>query len=143
MLARPVCLAAAGEGLVTLAGQRHSPPIGAVGFYLMFLAVAYLVSHLLLRVQLSPAGVRIRALRHGRRLSWPEISAVTIQPQHRGGRRVTLWTVAGEAVRLPLPVTNKAWNEAAFMRGYHQIGQYWLATRSPDQQPLPAHWPGH
>jgi hypothetical protein len=82
----------------------------------------------LLRVQLGPAGVRIRALRRNQLVRWAEIHAVTVE-SHRGGRRVTLWTATGQPVRLPLPMTNKAWNEATFLRGYHQIGQRWQAMQ--------------
>jgi hypothetical protein len=45
-----------------------------------------------------------------------------------------LWMASGGRIRLPLPMANRNWNQAAFVRGYHQIGQYWLASQSPDRQ---------
>jgi hypothetical protein len=141
LLAMPVCLALAGLGLLDLAGEYHSAPLASAGFYLMFVSVGMLVLGLVLRVQLSPAGVRIRTMWRRRLVGWAEIYAITVEPQRRGGPRVVLWTVSGAPIRLPVPAANKAWNEAAFLRGYHQIGQYWLATRTPDQHSLAGHWP--
>ncbi len=146
LLVVPAGLVVAGLGLLRLAGEHHSAPIGSAGFYLLFLSIAMLVLGLVPRVQLSPAGVRIRALRGSRLIGWPEINAVTVEPQRRGGPRVVLWTAPGGQVRLPLPVAgsgpDRARHEAAFLRGYHQIGQYWLATRTPDPHALAAPWHG-
>jgi hypothetical protein len=128
LLALPVGVACVGSALLGLAGAKHSAPVGSAGFYLIFLAVGMLALNCLLRVQVGPAGIRIRALRRNQLVRWAEIRAVTVEP-HRNGRRVTLWTATGGPVKLPLPMTNKAWNEATFLYGYHQIGQYWLATR--------------
>ncbi len=133
LIAMPACLTIAGLGLLGLAAEHHSAPVGSAGFYLLFLAVAILALTALLRVQLSPAGVRIQALGRNRLIGWSQIRAITAEPQRRGGRRVTLWTASGP-VRLPLPLGRGAENKAAFLRGYHQIGQYWLAHRSPDGQ---------
>ncbi|HST48789.1 hypothetical protein [Jatrophihabitans sp.] len=132
----PAALAVAGLGLLGLAAEHHSAPVGSAGFYLVFLSVAILALTFLLRVQLSPAGVRIRAMGRNRLIGWPEVRAITAERQRRGGRQVTLWTASGP-VRLPLPLGRGTWTEAAFVSGYHQIGQYWLAHRAPDQQ-LPA-----
>lgn len=139
LLAAPACLAGAGLGLLELAARHRSAPVGSAGFYLVFLGVAMLVLNLLLRVQLSPAGVRIHAMRRSRLVDWAEVRAVTVEPHRRSGPRVTLWTASGGPVRLPLPMANKAWNEAAFLRAYHQVGQYWLATRGPGG--APTGWP--
>jgi hypothetical protein len=140
LLSLPFCLTMAGLVLLHLAGEHHSAPVGSAGFYLIFSSVGLLVLGLVLRVQLSPAGVRIRSLQRRRLIGWAEIYAITVQPQRRGGPRVTLWTAYDGRIKLPLPIANKAWNEAAFVRDYHQIGQYWLATRNPDQRPLAGHW---
>lgn len=143
VLAMPICFAVAGLELLYLAGEYHSAPVGSAGCYLLFLGVATLVLGLVLRVRLSPAGIRIRTLLRRRQVGWAEICAITVEPQRRGGPRVMLWTVSGGRVRLPLPMANRAWNEAAFVRDYHRIGQYWLASRAPDQLP-PADWqPAH
>jgi hypothetical protein len=81
-----------------------------------------------LRVRLDPAGIRIRSFARSRLVSWPEIRTITVEPQLPGGRRVVAWTTSGVRVALPVPmVTSTNYNEAAFLRDYHQIGQYWLA----------------
>jgi hypothetical protein len=142
LLVLPIGIAAVGLELLELAARQHSALAGSVGLPLAFYAVTMLVTGVLLRVELSPAGVRIRTARRSRLVGWAEIRAITIEPQRRGGPRVTLWTVSGGRVRLPLPMANKKWNEAAFVREYHQIGQYWLATRGPDERSPAGHWPG-
>lgn len=128
MLAMPVALGCLGLALLGLATVHHSAPIGSAGFYLIFIGFGALALTAQLRVQLSPAGIRIRALGRNQLVRWAEIRAVTVEPCRRG-RRVTLWTFAGRPVQLPLPMTNRACDEAAFLRGYHQIGQYWQAMR--------------
>ena len=147
LLLLPIGMAAVGFELIELANWQHSVLAGSAGLFLAFYAVKLLATGVLLRVELSPAGVRIRAGFSSRLVGWAQIRAVTIEQQRWGGPRVTLWTVFGGRVTLPVPMTNKRWNnkkwnEAAFVRGYHQIGQYWLATRGPDEQASAGHWPG-
>jgi len=136
LLATPVCLTLVGLRLVHRAGQTHSAPLGSAGFYLMLVSISMLALGVMLRVQLSPAGVRIRTMRRRRLVGWAEIYAITVEPQRRGGPRVVLWTTSHGRIRLPVPMANKTWNEAAFLHGYHQIGQYWLAAREPYQHPV-------
>lgn len=133
LLALPVGLAGLGLALIGLAAAEHSAPVGSAGFYLIFLGAGVLALNALLRVQVSPAGIRIRALRRNQLVAWATIRAVTVEP-HRRGRRVTLWTSGGGQIQLPLPMTNKACDEAAFLRGYHQIGQYWQAMQGTAQR---------
>jgi hypothetical protein len=122
--------AAPGLWLVNLAGHLHSRLIGSTGLYLCFMAVLMLAFAGALRVRLDPAGIRIRTVARSQLVSWPEIRTITVEPQLRGGRRVVVWTTFGVRVPLPVPmVTSANYNEAAFLRGYHQIGQYWLAHR--------------
>jgi len=128
LLAMPVALGCLGLALLALASAHHSAPVGSAGFYLIFLALGALALNSLLRVQVGPAGIRIRALRRNQLVRWAEVRAVTVEP-YRRGRRVTLWTATGEPVQLPLPMAGKACDEAAFLRGYHQIGQYWQALQ--------------
>jgi|GEM_PF-7046526 len=142
LVATPACFALAGLGLLGLAAEHSSAPIGSAGFYLLFLSVPILAVVAFLRVQLSPAGVRVQALGRTRLIGWSQIRAITAEPQRRGGRRVTLWTPSGP-VQLPLPLGRGAENEAAFLHGYHQIGQYWLAHRGPDQPPPPGYQAGY
>jgi hypothetical protein len=130
LFAVPAGLALAGLGLLDIASERHSAPVGSTGFYLIFLAVAMLALNWTLRVQLNPAGVRIRIGWRGRLVSWSEIRAITVGPYHRSGRRVILWTGSGRQVWLPLPMANKAWGDAEFQDGYHRIGQRWLASQA-------------
>jgi hypothetical protein len=80
-------------------------------------------------VRLNPAGVRVRAGWRTRLVGWAEIRAITIEPR-RAGSNVVLWTWRGR-VTLPVPMTtNRSHNEPAFLHGYHQIGQYWLASQA-------------
>jgi hypothetical protein len=142
LLAVPAGLALAGLGLLDLAGEHHSAPVGSAGFYLIFLAVAMLALNCTLRVELSPAGVRIRVGWRSRLVSWSEIRAITVGPDRRSGRRVILWTGSARQVRLPLPMANRAWGDAEFQDGYHRIGQRWLASQavrpgSPAADPQP------
>lgn len=130
VIAMPACLIIAGLLLLSLASQHHSAPIGSAGIYLLFLAAACLLLTVALRVELSPAGVRIRGLGRNRLVGWAQVRAVTAEPHRRRGRRVTLWTESGP-VPVPLPLGRGTENEASFVRGYHQIGQYWLAHRDP------------
>jgi hypothetical protein len=139
LLAVPAGLALAGLGLLDIASERHSAPVGSAGFYLIFLAVAMLALNCTLRVQLNPAGVRIRVGWRSRLIGWSEIRAITVAPYHRSGRRVILWTASGRQVRLPLPMANRAWGDAAFQDGYHRIGQRWLASQAVRPGPAPAY----
>ena len=133
-----ICPAVGGLGLIHLAGQWHSAPLGSLGLFLTFMAVAALGLCLSLRVWLIPAGVRIRTGWRTRLVGWAEIRAITTEPR-RAGFNVVLWTWRGR-VTLPLPMTtNRSDTEPAFLHGYHQIGQYWLASQAVHPSAYP--WP--
>jgi hypothetical protein len=136
-----ICWALAGLGLIQLASQWRSPVFGSIGLFLTFMAVPALGFCLSLRVRLEPAGVRIRAGWRTRLVGWAEIRAITIEPR-RAGFNVVLWTWRGR-VTLPVPMTtNRSNNEPAFLRGYHQIGQCWLASQQLPAGSPPAYpWP--
>jgi hypothetical protein len=133
--------AVAGLGLLHLAGQLHSALLGLVGIFLSFMTVGALGLCLSLRVRLDPAGVRIRTGWRIRLVGWAEIRAITIEPR-RAGSNVVLWTWRGR-VTLPVPMTtNRSNDEPDFLRGYHQIGQYWLAMQAVRPSNPPAYpWP--
>lgn len=133
--------AIAGIGLLRLASLMGSPVLGSLGLYLIFLAVPIVGCCLSLQVRLTPAGVRIRSGWRVRLVGWAEIRAITIEPR-RAGSNVVLWTWRGR-VRLPVPMTtSRSKNEPAFLRGYHQIGQSWLASQAVRPGYPPAYpWP--
>ncbi len=142
LLAVPAALALAGLGLLDIASGFHSAPVGSAGFYLIFMGIAMLALNWTLRVELDPDGVRIRVGWRSRLVSWSEIQAITVGPDHRSGRRVILWTTSGRQVRLPLPMANRAWGDAKFQHGYHRIGQRWLSSQAVRPGPPTAvAWP--
>jgi hypothetical protein len=76
-------------------------------------------------IDLTPTEVVVNSLRR-RRLPWPDVQAVTQEP-HLGGRRVVLWTVAGECVPLRAPVVDMlGFGSRNFEQKFHLIGQNWV-----------------
>jgi hypothetical protein len=81
-------------------------------------------------VDLRPTEAVVNSIRH-RRIPWAEIQAVTQEP-FMGGRRVVLWTVAGERVPLRAPCVDFTGIGAeSFERRFHLIGRWWLDHRAP------------
>ena len=130
LLPVPAGVAVLGVWLLFLAATRHSAAAGAAGLGLSVLGLWTLVANAVLRVQVGPAGIRLRSLRQRSRLMrWDQIHAITVEP-YRGGPLVTLWTLAGRRVRLPLPMSPRGYYRAAFLQGYQQIGQYWHSMQA-------------
>jgi hypothetical protein len=131
LLPVPAGVATVGVMLLFQAAARHSAPAGSAGLGLSVLGLWTLIANSFLRVQLGPAGIRIWSLRQRSRLvRWDQIRTITVEP-YRGARRVTLWTLAGRRIPLPLPISYRGRYEAALLHGYHQIGQYWQAIQQP------------
>ena len=108
LLLLPIGMAAVGFELIELANWQHSVLAGSAGLFLAFYAVKLLATGVLLRVELSPAGVRIRAGFSSRLVGWAQIRAVTIEQQRWGGPRVIVvgstWPSVAVYISAPLLV---------------------------------------
>jgi hypothetical protein len=116
--------------IVVLFIYSLSPVDGARWFFYYWLALGPIifVMNSWFGLDLTATEAKVNSFRR-RRVPWSAVQAVTQEP-FMGGRRVVLWTVAGERVPLRAPIVDfTGIGGGAFEDRFHVIGRWWLAHR--------------
>jgi hypothetical protein len=85
-------------------------------------------------VDLMPESANVRGIRR-RSIPWREVQAV-LRYEQAGATSVRLILENGKPVTLRAPARLWGLGGAAYDRGFHQIGQWWLAHRGESWRPL-------
>ncbi len=68
-------------------------------------------------------------------VSWNRVQAIAPESL-LGTRRVAVYTDDGRRIVLRAPTASLGMGREQYERDYHRIGQWWLAHRGPDWQPV-------